>query len=172
MTVFDLIVLLMIGASVMAGVLRGIVRALLTGIAFIVGLLVAARGYGVAGALLRGLGVVESSAAANAGGFLLLMILALVAGFIAGRVVTKGLRRARVEWFDRLLGGAFGAVRGFALCSALYMALTAFPVRLGSVTGALTAPLLASGAEALGVLTSTEMRTRFLNEYRAIMDSK
>lgn len=172
MTVFDLIVLLMIGASVMAGLLRGIVRALLTGVAFIVGLLVASRGYGIAGALLRGLGVVESSAAANAGGFLMLMVLALIIGFIAGCLVTKELRRAHVEWFDRLLGGTFGAMRGFALCSALYMALTAFPVHLNSVTGALTAPLLASGAETLGVLTSTEMQTRFLNEYRAIMDSK
>jgi membrane protein required for colicin V production len=172
MTVFDLIVLLMTGASVMAGLLRGIVRALLTGVALIVGLIVASRSYGITGALLRGLGVVESNAAANAGGFLLLMLLALIIGFIAGRLVTKGLRRAHVEWFDRLLGGAFGAVRGFALCSALYMALTAFPVHLASVTDALTAPLLASGAEALGVLTSTEMQTRFLNEYRAIMDSK
>jgi membrane protein required for colicin V production len=167
MTVFDFIVLALVGASVVSGALRGLVRALVTSAALIAGLLVAAHGYESAGAVLRGLGVAESAAAANAGGFLLITFLALGAGFVVGRMATRGLRRARLQWFDRALGAAFGLVRGLAVCSIMYLALTAFPVRLDSVAEARTAPVLAEGARLLAAFTSHDVRTRFLDEHGA-----
>ncbi|HEY0376422.1 MAG TPA: CvpA family protein, partial [Pyrinomonadaceae bacterium] len=94
------------------------------------------------------------------------------AGFFAGRLISGGLRRLHLEWLDRLLGGAFGLLRGWAVCSVLYLALTAFPVRLSSVTGAQTAPLLAQGAKMLGVFTSQEVRTRFYKSYTDLLNSK
>ena len=172
MTVFDMIVIALVGASVVAGALRGLVRALVTGLALVAGLLLAARGYAAAGTLLRGLGIVESNAAANAGGFLLIVCIALVVGFLAGRVITKGLRRVRLEWFDRALGAAFGFLRGIAFCSALYLALTAFPVRISSVRHARTTPVLVLGARILAALTSQDVRKRFLDEYRVLTESK
>ena len=165
MTVFDFIVLALVGASVVAGALRGLVRALTTCAALIVGLFVAAHGYESAGAVLRGLGVVADGAAANAGGFLLITGAALGLGFVAGRLATGGLRRARLEWFDRALGATFGLVRGLAVCSVLYLALTAFPVRLDSVAEARTAPVLAEGARLLAAFTSEDVRARFLDEH-------
>jgi membrane protein required for colicin V production len=165
MTVFDFIVLALVGASVVAGALRGLVRALMTGAALIVGLFVAARGYEAAGALLQGLGIVESRAAGYAGGFLLIMCVALGVGFFAGRLVTGSLRRVRLQWFDRALGATFGFIRGLAVCSIMYLALTAFPVRITSVTEARTAPLLAEGARLLAFFTSQDVRTRFLEEF-------
>jgi len=82
-------------------------------------------------------------------------------------MVRRGLSRARLQWFDRALGAAFGLVRGLAVCSIMYLALTAFPVRLGSVTEARTAPVLAEGARLLAAFTSPEVRTRFLDEHGA-----
>ena len=172
MTFFDFLVLALIVSSVVSGALRGIVRALLTGAALVIGLLIAAQGYGVVGAILRVLNVVESEGAANAGGFLMIMLAALVGGFFAGRLVSGGLRHVRLDWFDRVLGGAFGLVRGWAVCSVLYLALTAFPVSLSSVTEARTSPVLARGAELLGVFTSQEVRTRFYEGYLDLVDSK
>ncbi|MDT4895792.1 MAG: rane protein required for colicin production [Acidobacteriota bacterium] len=172
MTFFDFLVLALIASSVVSGAMRGIVRALLTGAALIVGLLIAAQGYEAVGATLRGLKVVESSEAANAGGFLLIMIIALVGGFFAGRLVKGGLQHVRLEWFDRVLGGAFGLLRGWAVCSILYLALTAFPVSLSSVEEARTAPILAQGAKLLGVFTSQEVRTRFYKGYSDLMNTK
>lgn len=165
MTIFDFIVFALIGASIAAGASRGLMRALITGAALIVGLLLAAQTYALAGALLLGLGIVASKAAANALGFLLIMTVVLVAGFIAGRLVTGGMRRVRLEWFDRVLGGAFGLLRGLAVCSVMYLALTAFPVRIEAVEKAETAPVLAEGARLLALFTSQELRTRFLEEY-------
>lgn len=168
MTVFDFIVVVLIAASVVAGALRGIVQALLTLAALIIGLLIAARAYGTAGSILSGLGIVESTAAANAGGFLLIMIIALVGGFLAGRLVKGGLRRVSLKWFDHVLGGAFGLLRGLIVCSILYLTLTAFPVHISSVTEARTAPLLAQGARLLAAFTSQDLRARFYEEYEKL----
>ncbi len=57
-----------------------------------------------------------------------------------------------------------------AVCSLFYLALTAFPVRLASVEEARTAPALVVGAKVLARLTSEDVRSRFLNEYRRLMD--
>jgi membrane protein required for colicin V production len=168
MTIFDFIVFALVGASIVAGASRGLVRALITGVALIVGLLVAAQGYGAAGALLRGMGIVESKAAANAGGFLLIMTAVLVAGFVAGQLIKGGMRRVRLEWFDRVLGGAFGLLRGLAVCSVMYLALTAFPVKIEAVEKAETAPVLAEGARLMALFTSQDLRTRFFAEYTGL----
>jgi membrane protein required for colicin V production len=164
-TIFDIFVFAIVGASVAAGALRGLVRALIASVGLVVGLLFAARTYEQAGALLKSVGLVESAEAAHAGGFLLIVGVVLIAGFALGEFVRAGLRRARLEWFDRVLGALFGFVRGAAVCSVVYLALTAFPVRLESVTRARTAPVLAEGARVLAVCTTGDMRARFLAQY-------
>jgi len=168
MTVFDFIVLILIGASVLAGALRGFVRALIASGALLAGVILASHGYMEAGAALRALGLVESAAAANASGFLLIAGAALVLGLILGEMARGSLRRAHFGWLDRALGAAFGFFRGFAVCSILYLALTAFPVRLGAVAEARTAPALAVGARLLAELVSADVRTRFLDYYRRV----
>jgi membrane protein required for colicin V production len=168
MTFFDLIVLALVAASLIAGALRGFVRALVATLAMFAGVFVAAWGYEAAGSLLHALNVVESNAAANACGFLLIVGFALALGFAAGQLLKGGLRRAKLEWMDRAVGAAFGFVRGMAVCSVIYLALTAFPVRLETVAEARTAPALAEGAKVISWLTSADVRARFEVEYRRL----
>lgn len=165
MTFFDLFVLAIIGASVAAGALRGFVRALIASVGLAVGFLVASHTYAQAGAFLRGLGVVESVEAGDAAGFLLMVGVVLLAGFILGESARAGLRRAKLQWFDRALGAGFGLVRGVAVCSVVYLALTAFPVKIEAVARARTGPALAEGARLLAFCTSGELRARFFKEY-------
>jgi len=169
MTFFDLFVLLIVVASVASGALRGVVRAVVTLAALVAGLFAAAHAYEPAGALLLGAGVVESTEAARAGGFLLVAGAALVVGLVVGHSLRAGLRRARLEWFDRALGALFGLARGLALCSVVYLALTAFPVRLAAVERARTAPALAECARLLALCTSAEVRARFLAGYQGFL---
>jgi membrane protein required for colicin V production len=168
MTFFDLIVLAIVGASVVAGALRGVVRALIATVALFFGLVVASQCYEWAGGWLRSLGVVETRAAADAGGFLLVAFLFLSVGFAAGALLRDTLKRAKLGWLDRALGASFGCLRGAAVCSAMYLALTAFPVRLGFVRDARTAPALAEGARVLTLVTSSDLRARFLAEYKLL----
>lgn len=165
MTVFDIFVLAIIGASVAAGALRGFVRALIASVGLLVGIIFAAHFYESAGALLRSLGIVESIEAAHAGGFLLVAGIALAAGFVLGEFARAGLKRVRLDWLDRVLGAVFGLVRGVAVCSVIYLALTAFPVRIESVARARTAPWLTEGARLLALCTSEDVRARFLAQY-------
>lgn len=169
MTFFDLIVLALVGASLIAGALRGFVRALVATLAMFVGIIVAAQSYETAGAFLRALNIVEADAAANAGGFLLIVGVALALGFLAGGLLKGGLKRARLEWMDRVLGALFGLARGMVVCCVVYLALTAFPVRLATVTEARTAPALAEGARLISWLTSADVRTRFQVEYQRLI---
>ena len=166
MTVFDLFVLAIVGASVAAGALRGFVRALITGLGLAAGFVVATYTYQAAGGFLRGFGLVESPEAAHAAGFLLMVGVVLAGGFIVGESARAGLRRARLEWFDRVLGAGFGFLRGAAVCSVVYLALTAFPVRLEAVEHARTGPALAEGARLLTLCTSGDVRARFLARYQ------
>ncbi|MFL6228008.1 MAG: CvpA family protein [Pyrinomonadaceae bacterium] len=168
MTVFDLIVLALVVASVVAGALRGAVRAIVATVALCAGLVVAAQGYAWAGGWLRAFGVVKTSTGADAGGFFVLLLLFVSVGFAAGALLRGTLKRAKLGWVDRLLGASFGLARGVAFCSAMYLALTAFPVRLDSVAEARTAPVLAEGARVLSLFTSSDVRTRFLAGYRRL----
>jgi membrane protein required for colicin V production len=166
MTLFDLFVLGIVGASVAAGALRGFVRALVAGVGLAAGFFVASHTYKQAGALLRGFGAVESVEAGYAAGFLLMVGIMLVVGFVLGQSARAGLKRAKLQWFDRALGAGFGLVRGVAVCSVVYLALTAFPVKLEAVTKARTGPALAEGARLLSLCTSGEVRARFLARYQ------
>jgi membrane protein required for colicin V production len=166
MTLFDLFVLAIVGASVASGALRGFVRALIASVGLVVGFFVASHTYEQAGAFLRGLGLVEAVEAGYAAGFLLMVGVVLAVGFILGESVRAGLKRAKLQWFDRALGAGFGLVRGAAVCSVVYLALTAFPVRLEAVAQARTGPALAEGARLLALCTSTEVRARFLARYQ------
>ena len=166
MTFFDLFVLAIVGASVAAGALRGFVRALIASIGLLVGFFVASHTYEQAGAFVRGFGVVESVEAGYAAGFLLMVGVVLLVGIILGESARAGLKRAKLQWFDRVLGAGFGLVRGVAVCSVVYLALTAFPVRLEAVAQARTGPALAVGARLLSLCTSSEVRARFLAQYQ------
>ncbi len=63
---------------------------------------------------------------ANACAFLVIFIaVALLAG-IAGRIARWAMKEVGLRWFDRLLGAAFGLLRGALVVSVLVMALAAF----------------------------------------------
>ncbi len=168
MTAFDLFVLAIVGASVAAGALRGLVRALITSFGLALGFLVATHAYQAAGSFLRGVGAVESVEASHAAGFLLMTGVVLLVGFVLGESARAGLKRAKLQWFDRALGAGFGLVRGVAVCSVVYLALTAFPVRLEAVKRARTGPALAEGARLLSLCADGEVRARFLAQYNQL----
>lgn len=59
-------------------------------------------------------------------GFLAILLGSLVAGMIVAWVLVKMLGWVGLRWFDRLLGGAFGLVRGGLISAALVLGLLAF----------------------------------------------
>jgi hypothetical protein len=59
-------------------------------------------------------------------------------------------------------------LRGWLICSAIYLALTAIPASPDAVRHAAFAPVLLEGTRAIAYLTSQQMRQRFVEGYDAV----
>jgi membrane protein required for colicin V production len=69
---------------------------------------------------------VKSPAAANAAGFITIFISVMILASIAGKVTRWAMHEVGLRWVDRLLGAAFGLVRGVVLVTVAIMAMAAF----------------------------------------------
>ncbi len=74
---------------------------------------------------------VSSTRTANMIGFFLVVIAVLLIGALVGWIVSRFLRTVGLSFFDRLLGAAFGCIRGVILAMALLTAWMAFGAQAG-----------------------------------------
>ncbi len=126
----DIIIGLILIVSVIAALRNGLSREFVNLLALAVGIVGGMWWYGpVAERLEPYLG---SERVAEFAAFALILVAALIAGAVAGRVLAKMLGWVGLRWFDRLLGGAFGALRGLLLTTALILAIVAFGPLQGS----------------------------------------
>lgn len=168
MTVLDYFVLLVVTGSIAMGATRGILKSAFSILAALMGLLIAAQVYSSAAVIFSGL--VATARAANLLGFVTVFLLALAGGSLLARWLRGGLKRARLGWVDQVLGAGFGLLRGWLVCSVIYLALTAFPIKLEAVERAAFAPVLLEGTRVIAYLTSRDVRERFLNGYAIIQE--
>ena len=92
--------------------------------------------------------------------FIILLTTVVLGGFVsqlAGKLVDK----AGLRGLDRLLGAAFGLVRGFLYGVVIVLALMVFPVGSQGLEGTRLGPYFLQGARVLVALTPAEMRDRF-----------
>ncbi|HKT69179.1 MAG TPA: CvpA family protein, partial [Terriglobales bacterium] len=59
---------------------------------------------------------------AEIGGFLLIFIAVLALASLAGRITRWAMREVGLRWFDRLLGAAFGLLRGVLVIAVVVLA--------------------------------------------------
>lgn len=165
MTVLDYFVLLVVVASVASGATKGIIRVIVSVAFTVAGLVAAAFAYPFAAAVLR---VFVAARLADLLGFMAVFLLVFVAGSLSGRWLRGGLKRVRLGWIDHLVGAAFGLLRGWLICSVIYLALTAFPLRPEAVEKATFGPALLEGTRVIAYLTSREVRERFYSGYETV----
>jgi membrane protein required for colicin V production len=123
-SLLDLLVAIIIGASVAAGFVAGFARVGIGFAATILGVVFGFWFYGIpAGWVHRYL---KSTTASNLIGFLLVFWMFLVAGALLAKLCSKFFKWTGLSWLDRLLGGAFGLVRGAVIAVAIIAVLLAF----------------------------------------------
>lgn len=166
MTVLDYFALIIVVASVVSGAAKGILKTLFSVVSVVAGLLAAAHLYGPAAGLMSGF--TETRRAANLAGFALVFLAVLVAGGLLSRQMRRGLKRARLDWVDHTLGAGFGLLRGWIVCSVVYLALTAFPVKIEAVERAAFAPALLEGTRVIASVASGELREKFFDGYARV----
>ncbi|HLG99026.1 MAG TPA: CvpA family protein [Bryobacteraceae bacterium] len=157
----DLVLISVLGLSVLTGLAAGFARVGVGFIAALVGIFVGFWSYGVAGAYV--LDYVSSRQMANLIGFCAIFFGFVILGAIVGRILAKFLKWAGLSWFDRLLGGAFGMVRGFVICAAMATVLLAFapspPPR--SVVDSKLLPYITDVAGVLAAMTPHDIKDSF-----------
>ena len=163
LNVLDWIVVVIVASSVISSILKGFAREAISLAAVILGLLLASWFYPQAGSLVSA--YVKTQEIASLVGFALIFIGILLAGAVISFVVTKFLRVVDLQWFDRLLGAAFGFARGWLVGSVIFLGLTAFPVQIETVQRAMFGPYLLLSARVLVVMTPASLKEQFLEGY-------
>jgi membrane protein required for colicin V production len=166
MTVLDYFVLIVVVASVASGATRGILKGIVSVASALAGLVLAAQFYAYAAIPF---GAVKATAQwSSLLGFVATFVAVLAAGGLLTYWLRSRLKRARLGWVDHLAGGGFGLVRGWLICSAVYLALTAFPLRPAAIERAALAPVLLEGTHIVAYLVSQDMRQRFSSGYETV----
>ena len=162
----DWVLLLLLAVSIISSFRKGFSRELIGLIAVVVALVCGVWFYGAAGAFL--LPYVSTKELAHFCGFLLIFIGVLIAGAIVGHLFSRLVKAAGLNWFDRLLGAGFGAVRGLLLAVALILAIVAFtpgeaPPR--AVVQSRFAPYLIDAAHLVASMAPHELKEGFRKRY-------
>src|ERR1700678_508433 len=120
----DIIVLLIVAASVFTSFRKGLSREIIGLVSVVLAILLGVWFYGTAAGYLAP--YLSSRAAANLGGFFLVFAGVLLLGHLVSYVVGKFLRVTGLSIVDHLLGAGFGVVRGALIAVALLMGVMAF----------------------------------------------
>src|SRR5881296_1810687 len=120
----DIVLLLIVAASVFTSFRKGLAREIIGLVSVILAVLAGIWFYGIPAGLL--LPYLSSRGLANFAGFFLVFCAVLATGAVAGFVAGRFLRVTGLSMFDHLLGAFFGLVRGALIAVALVMGLMAF----------------------------------------------
>ena len=162
----DWLVVVVLLVSVVLSVIKGFVRELLGLGSLLLGFLLGAWFYRPAAALFKK--VVGSENIALFCGFFAVFLGTLLVGALAIWLAQKLMKFARIQWFDRLLGAAFGFIRGWVLGSVFFLALTSFDLQSERVKSSQLAPFFLPGARVIALVTPYELKTRFSIGYGAV----
>jgi len=165
-TWLDWIVAAFLLYSIVISIKKGFVREIFGLASVVLALLAAAWFYPDAAAPFKD--VVKTENVALFLGFSILFLGTLLAGLLATWIVTKFVKFARIQWFDRCLGAAFGFIRGWVLGGVVFLGLTAFGVQSDAVKNSALAPYFLPGARLIALATPAELKARFLSGYRAV----
>jgi membrane protein required for colicin V production len=165
----DYICVFVVLVSITFAVLKGLVREIVSLIALIGGFILAVHYYSVVGKGLSDYSKTDSIA--NFLGFLIIFLGCILIGAITAMLINRFVKAASLKWIDRLLGGLFGFLRGWAIASVLVFALIAFPVRENVVADSILAPYLLAGARSAIILVPQDLKDAFEEQYKKVLEA-
>ncbi|MSV27465.1 MAG: CvpA family protein [Bryobacterales bacterium] len=161
-------------ANLISSVAKGFSREVISLVATVAGLLCALWFYGSAGAFL--IPYVSSKGVANFCGFLIVFFGIILLGAVTGKLLAKLLKWTGLSLVDRLLGGAFGLLKGTAIGVAMILVISAFmPAREpgkppAAVAESRIAPYVMGVAHAVSRIAPYELREGFHRTYEQLQN--
>ncbi len=163
-TILDIVAVVIMLVSIYGALRRGLAAELISLASLVAGLILAFLFYDRVAAVLVDLGVAET--AAFLAGFLLTLVAVTAIGVFISRLTRRTLKVLSLRWADRLLGGAFGILRGWLVVAILFLAMTAFPVTGDLVADSISGEFFLSSAGIVVRFAPPELRERFSREYQ------
>jgi membrane protein required for colicin V production len=162
----DWLILGILVISAIQAAAQGFVFELFSLAGAVFGYLLAAWEYPVAAHYLAP--YVKSDVVAGGAAFLLIFLVAVVLAGVAGRIARWATRSAGLHWFDRLLGGTFGLLRGALAVMVMVMAMASFlPSSDALAKSSLAQYFLVAGRAAV-YAGPGELKTKFRDGLKAL----
>jgi membrane protein required for colicin V production len=168
----DFLLLAVLAYSTFRSFRKGFSREIVGLAAALFGLIFAMWFYGLAASYISpytGLG-----ATADLLGFIFVFAAVLICGSMLGYIVNGMLRTVGLSFFDQMLGGAFGLIRGVLLAVAVLTAYLAFGPTTGTrgepeaVLNSRIAPWVMSASQAFVAIAPMELKLSFRRHYGEI----
>ena len=127
MNLLDILLVIILAASVATGFIAGFARVGIGFIATLSGLLFGFWFYGIPAAWFHQ--HIKSETTCNLLGFFTVFLGFMFAGALIGKLLSKLFKWTGLSWLDRLMGGVFGLVRGGLIAIAFVAVLLAFTAK-------------------------------------------
>jgi membrane protein required for colicin V production len=162
----DWLIAVILLISVILAAMRGFMFELFSLAGTVAGYLLAAWNYRAVGRVLSP--YLKNDLIAAGAAFLLIFLAVVVVAGICGRIARWATKSVGLSFLDRLLGAAFGLLRGSIVVMVLVMALASFMPGSGALAGSsLAASFLAIGRAAI-YAGPGELRDRFREGLRGL----
>ena len=144
MSLVDLLILAVLGVSVVSAFIKGFFVEVFSLAGAILGLFLAAANYGAFAPFIQR--VVENHQVAELIAFVVIALLVMLLAGLLGRLLRGLLRGVGLGIVDRLLGAAFGLVKGCVVVTLVLMAIVAFLPRQAWLDSSRLAPAFLTAA--------------------------
>jgi len=124
MNLLDIVFLVLLGASVLYSLIRGLTREIFSLLAVILGFFGAVYGQPRASGWLKAW--IPQETAAQILGFAILFLLIALAVSLLGKLLSGVIHKGGLGWADRMGGAAFGLLKAVLLIAIILLVLTAF----------------------------------------------
>lgn len=168
----DIVIGLVLVFSTVRSLRRGFSREAIGLAASFFALLLGMWFYGLAGSFL--MPYVDSLRVANLLGFLLVVMAVMLCGSLVAWVVNRFLHTIGLSFFDRVLGAAFGFVRGMVIMIALLTAFIAFGPHVGTdrtpsaVVNSKLAPYVLEASRVAVAMAPMDLKQSFRKYYSKV----
>lgn len=155
----DWVILAIIAFSVITAAMQGFLFEAISLAGIVVGYLLAAWEYHVVASWFAP--YMKAPWIADIMGFIVILLAVAILAGIIGRLARWLVKEVGLHWFDRILGGAFGLVRGCLTAAFVLLGFTTFNPQSNWLEGSRLAPYFLVVAHGASWVAPPDVRARF-----------
>ena len=159
LSVLDWLILIVVLMNVLGAIGQGFFYELFSFVGVIAGYLIAAWQYPRVAAFYAH--YVNSPWVADIAGFFTIFVVVVLLGGAVGKMARWAVQEVGLRWFDRVLGGLFGFLKGVVICTVIVIALAAFSPTSPWLRDSRIAPFMLATGRTLIWAAPAELRQRF-----------